>query len=457
MMKRKPIRLIIFLLAFSLSINLHSYSQIIVPVGDSAVQEEPGKPLTLVHDTTYSYNIVQGQFIPGKGFQMVKNDFASLNIGFYAVVRYLNQLPGEQTWQDHLGRDQSFTGRNDFHWHRTMIWFRGYVGTPRFTYMAAVWTIMTTQQTLVYGNMQYEFNRHFNLGMGISPTNCLRSLQGPFPFFSSSDRTMAEDAIRGGFSMGLFASGEIVRKLNYRVALNNNISTLGVKAANLTRDLAPSVSIEWMPTTGEFGPRGGQGDLEHHLRPATRFGVSAVHSREDRFNNTGTPAPDNTQVRLSDGLLFFETGALGNGITVDKADFDLISFDLGVKYKGWSVFTEIYYRTLSDMKAYGPDLVTEVATPISKITDKGYTLQVSYMIVPRKVALYGINSMLIDEFERNPYEAGGGLNIYPTGTRSLRINAQCVYVYKSAAGGTFGLYTIGQIGPTVTFGVDVLL
>jgi hypothetical protein len=63
------------------------------------------------------------------------------------MVRYLNQLPGKQTWQDHLGRPHEFVGRNDFHWHRTMIWFSGFVGTPKFTYMATVWTVMTTQQT----------------------------------------------------------------------------------------------------------------------------------------------------------------------------------------------------------------------------------------------------------------------------------------------------------------------
>jgi hypothetical protein len=322
--------------------------------------------------------------------------------------------------------------------------------------MATVWTIMTTQQTLVYGNLKYKFDKHFSLGMGITPNVCIRSLN-IFPFFSSTDRTMAEDAIRGGFSMGLFATGEGFHKTNYTVVLANNLSTLGVKSANLTRDLATSATFIWMPTTGEFGPRGGQGDLEHHTRLATRFGISAVHSREDRFNNIGTPAPDNTQVRMSDGLLFFETGALGNGITVDKADFDLTSFDFGFKYKGLSFFTEYYYRTLSHFLAYGPDLVTETTPPMSKITDRGYTLQVSYMVIPKKVALYGINSMIMDEFKRNPYEAGGGVNIYPTGTRSLRINAQGLYVYKCAAGGTFGLYTAGMTGADLTFGVDILL
>jgi hypothetical protein len=452
------IRIPFFALFFLMLFSQSARCQTDVPMSDSTNEVKMEKPLMLLNDTTYSPNKANGEYAAGqaKGFQLVKNDFTSLNISIYAMVRYLNQMPGNQTWYDHLGRKQTLVGRNDFHWHRSMIWFTGYVGDPRFTYMATVWTIMTTQQTLVYGNFRYKFDKHFTLGMGITPNVCIRSLN-IFPFFNSTDRTMSEDALRGGFSMGLFATGELFPKTNYTVVLANNLSTLGVKSANLTRDLAKSATFIWMPTTGEFGPRGGQTDLECHTRLATRFGISYVHSREDRFNNIGTPAPDNTQVRMSDGLLFFETGALADGVTVDKADFDLTSVDLGFKYKGFTFYSEFYYRTLSKFEAFGPDGVTAVTPPISKITDKGYTLQISYMIVPKKLALYGINSMLMDEFKRNPWEGGGGLNFYPTTTRSLRVNAQCIYVYKSAAGGTFGLYTAGQTGPTVTFGVDILL
>jgi hypothetical protein len=331
-----------------------------------------------------------------------------------------------------------------------MIWFTGYLYTPKLTYMATVWTVTTTQQTLVYGNINYKFNEHFTAGIGIVPNACVRSLQGPFPFFSSTDRTMAEDAIRGGFTNGVFLSGEIVPKLRYTAVLGNNLSILGVKAANLTRHFSKSISINWMPTTGEFGPRGGNGDFEHHEKLATRFGASYCHSRENRFNNTGTPSPDNTQVRMSDGGLFFETGALATGVTVIEADFDLTSVDIGLKYKGFALHTEFYYRTLSKIRADGP-------VPLSVITDKGYTAQVLYMAIPKKLAIYGINSMLIDEFKVNPWEAGLGVNIYPSKTRSWRINLQGVYVNRSAAGGTFGLYTTGQTGTILTIGTDILL
>lgn len=400
-------------------------------------------------DSSYT-NIASGEFTPGKGFDLVRTKYGSLNFSLYAMARYLNQMPGSETWYDHLNRPREYNGRNDFYFHRAMLWFSGFVGTPKLTYTATVWTIMTTQQTLVYGNLQYKFNRHFKFGIGVAPNLSVRSMQGPFPFYSSTDRTMGEDALRGGFTQGFFVTGEIVPKLSYTIMLGNNLSTLGIQASKENRDLSKSLTLVWMPTTGEFGPRGGIGDFEVHKKAATRFGTSIVSSREDRFNNIGTPSPDNVQVRMTDGVLFFETGALADGVTVNQATYEMIAVDAGVKYKGFSAQLEVYARKLSDFDADGP-------VPVSTIKDYGYSLQVSQLVIPKRLIIYGINSFFWDEFKRHPYEFGGGFNFYPINSRSWRLNAQLMRVYKSAAGGTFGLYTAGQTGTTLTIGTDILL
>ncbi len=400
-------------------------------------------------DSAYA-NYASGEFTPGRGFDMVRSKFGTLNISMYAIARYLNQMPGQQTWQDHLGRDRDFVGRNDFFWHRTMIWFSGWLGTPKLTYVATVWTVFTTQQALIYGNIAYKFNKNIQVAIGVGPNLSVRSMQGSFPFYSSTDRTMGEESLRGGFTNGMWVTGEIVPKLFYKVMVGNNLSSLGIQASKLTRDLSTSATLWWMPTTGEFGPRGGIGDFEHHNKLATRFGASYNHSREDRFNNIGTPSPDNTQVRMSDGVLFFETGALADNVTVDNADVDNMNFDAGFKYKGLGIQAEFHARRLSKFDADG-------TLPLSTIKDFGYNLQLSYMAIPKVLCVYAINSYLFDEFKRNPKEFGGGVNVYPYKTRSWRLNFQLMHVYKSSAGGTFGLYGAGQTGTTLTFGTDILL
>lgn len=443
-------RRILGIIFFLMAINQDLLSQNVVP-GDDTTKPEAVVLLKKgeIKDSTYE-NVASGEFTPSRGFDLVRTKFGTLNISIYAMARYLNQLPGHQTWTDHLGRERDFVGRNDFYWHRVMIWFSGWLGTPKLTYTATAWTVTTTQQTLVYGNIQYRFNKHFRAGIGIAPNLSIRSMQGPFPFYSSTDRTMGEESLRGGFTNGFFIGGEIVPRLNYTVMIGNNLSTLGIQASKLTRDLSKSVSLIWMPTTGEFGPRGGIGDNEHHEKIATRFGTSIVHSHEDRFNNVGQPSPDNTQVRMTDGVLFFETGALADNVTVDNADYDMIAVDLGMKYKGFNLQTEFYARRLSDFDADGP-------LPIDEIKDYGYSLQASYMVIPKKLNLYAINSYFWDQFKRHPFELGGGVNIYPLKNRSWRLNAQVMRVYKSSAGGTFGLYTAGQTGTTITLGTDILL
>lgn len=394
-------------------------------------------------------NMVAGELTPGRGFSLVKTAVGSLNVGIYAIVRYLNQLPGNQTWYDHLGRPQPFTGRNDFYWHRTMIWFTGFVMTSKLTYTATIWTIMTTQQTLVYGNLQYAVNKYLNLGMGIMPNISVRSMQGPFPFYLSTDRTMGEESLRAGFTNGFFVRGEVLPRLNYILMLGDNLSTLGVQASKLTRTLSKGVGLLWMPTTGEFGARGGEVDFETHDKLGTRFGINYTHDRDNRFNDMSNPSPDNVQVRMTDGVLFFQTGALANGITVQEANYDMVAVDAGLKIKGFHAQLEGYDRYLTKFVTDGP-------VPDSSLHDIGYYLQLSQMIIPHTQCIYGIHSYFFDAFNRHPWEAGGGFNYYPMHIRSRRINAQVHYVFKSSAGGAFGLYNAGQTGMTITIGSDIL-
>src|SRR5262245_23683223 len=55
-------------------------------------------------DTSMRFpNTIAGEFTPAVGFDIVKTSFGSLNISVYGLFRYLNQVPGDQTFRDHLG------------------------------------------------------------------------------------------------------------------------------------------------------------------------------------------------------------------------------------------------------------------------------------------------------------------------------------------------------------------
>jgi hypothetical protein len=222
-----------------------------------------------------------------------------------------------------------------------------------------------------------------------------------------------------------------------------------------------SATVWWMPTTGEFGPRGGFGDLEEHQQLATRFGLSAAHARENRAAALSSPTPNETQVRLSDGVYAFEQGALADSVTVNYLDYDALSFDAGFKYKGFSFQGEFLMRRLSQFEAFdvhqGPNYGLPVALADNSLLDKSLYGSAGQMVVEKKLMLYAFGSYLFDEFERNPWEVGGGTSFYPYGNRSLRLNLHVLHIDKSPAGSNFGYYTSGQTGTTFSLGVDILL
>jgi hypothetical protein len=395
-------------------------------------------------------NEIEGAYSHGEGFDIARTQAASLNISAYGVSRYINQLPATQSFTDHLGRERAIDTRNDIEWQRTFIWLSGFLLTPRLQYTVSAWSLLSTQQTLIFGYLQFMVHPALVLGTGMAPNLGTRSMQGPWPFFMSSDRQMADEFFRPGFANGAWIRGEPLPGLHYWAALTNAISQLGVNSLQLTRELAKSASVWWLPSTGEFGPRGGFGDLELHDRVATRFGASTVYMRDSGYNPPGNPNPLNTQVRLSDGVLLYETGSLADGVTVQTSDFNLLSIDLGMKYRGFHVQTEVYFRWLTDFVADGP-------LPVDSIFDNGFYVQASLPILPRYVHMYGATGFVFDQFERKPWEIAGGVNYYPFSTRSWRVNLHVIGVHESPAGSQFGFYVAGQSGTTISIGTDFLL
>jgi len=260
---------------------------------------------------------------------------------------------------------------------------------------------------------------------------------------------MAEEAMRGGFSSAAWVSGQPLNRMWYKVSINRSLSQLGITAAHDNRDFAYSGSVVWMPATGEFGPRGGLGDLEYHERLATRFGVSACTAREGRYA-PNDQAPRHSQIRMSDGVNPFETGALADTVTVEKLTYRNVSVDAGFKYRGFSFQGEYTLRKLSDFSATGP-------VPVGSLFDHGFFVQAMHMVVPKRLGVYAATSYIMDDFKRNPWEVAGGASYYPTGTRSWRLNLHLIHVEKSPAGSSFGYYVAGQTGNIISLGTDILL
>jgi hypothetical protein len=227
--------------------------------------------------------------------------------------------------------------------------------------------------------------------------------------------------------------------LNYMAMLGNNLSTLGVSASQLDNRLnTVSLSLNWLPTTKEFGLYGTFGDYDYHENVATRVGIHFTHSREDRQAQPGTNSIENSQIRLTDGSTIFTPNLFGEGITVEQVDYDMTSFDAGVKYKGFSVEGELYWRWLGDYA--GSNIGT-----IPDINDHGFQLQLSAMPVRDLLQPYiGISGIYGDFGDGSEFRAG--VNVYPVKQRGFRVNGEWLHLNNCPVGYTAVPYPVGGNG-----------
>ncbi len=392
-----------------------------------------------------------GEFDPGDGFLVGRNSAGELSLSAYAVIRYVNQTPGDQTFIDHLGNTRTVDGRNDVFPHRIIVYLKGWLGTPKLIYTVFFWTVTTTDQDALFAVMGYQFHRRFSLYAGINGNPGTRSMQGSHPYWLGHDRVMADEFFRPYFAYGTWASGEVLPGLWYNAMVGDNSSSLGIRAVQLDRSFTTGGSMWWMPTTKEFGPKGAYGDWEFHEKVATRFGFSTTQSREERFTDSTTGAAGNTTIKLADSLNVFDPGSLASGVTVQEVDYRILSFDAGVKYRGIFLQTEIYTRWLDNFVADGP-------LPVSSIVDKGFYVQGAFYPITKKLELYAATSQIFGDEDAgfdDSSEYLAGLNFYPANTRQHRLNFQVNDVNRSPVSSTFGYYVGGQDGTTYSVAFSV--
>ena len=230
-----------------------------------------------------------GEFNPGTGFLVGRSSLGELAISGYALVRYINQMPGEQTFTDHLGNTRTVDGRNDIYPHRVMVFFKGWLGTRKLIYSMTFWTVLDTSQNAIFTNVGYQFSRKFSLYAGLNGNPGTRSLQGTHPLWLGHDRVMADEFFRPFFGSGVWAQGEVVPGLWYNAMLSNTNSILDVKSSQLDRKWTTGASAWWMPTTEGVRPQGrlrrlgmarGRGDPLRRLVDAEPR--AALHRRRHR-------------------------------------------------------------------------------------------------------------------------------------------------------------------------------
>jgi hypothetical protein len=405
-----------------------------------AAQPEATKPKPLQH-------------IPNVGFLLFDGEKGQIYFRLFSYARYLNQRNVDETYVDAFGNTHSIDRRQDVQLQKFFAPFSGWFLSPKFRYYLYVWSANTSQgdpaQVVGAGNLTWSFNRHVSVGAGITSLPSVRSTEGQFPYWLGvDDRLIADEFFRGSYTTGVWLKGEFNTELKYHVMFANNLSTLGVSAAQLDNKFdTQSYSLQWLPTTGEFGLWGTFGDYDDHQKVATRVGLHYSHSLEERQSQPGTESIENSQIRLSDGSIIFTPNLFGEGITVNEVDYHMVSIDAGVKYKGMSLEGELYWRWLRNFAGLDTGGIPD-------INDTGYQVQASAMAVPKILQVYVGSSQVYGDFG-DPWEVRGGANWYVIKERGLRVNGEVMYVNGSPVGYTAYPYAVGSHGPVFHINLEM--
>ena len=298
-----------------------------------------------------------GADTPNLGFKVANTDSGDISISIYSYARYLNQLGLDATYKDAFGNVKTVQQRQDFQLNKVQIKFLGWILDPKFRYFLYAWSSNASQglgaQVVLAGNLNYSFDKYISVGAGIRSLPGTRSVEGNFPFWLGVDtRLIADEFFRPSYTSGVWASGKIRDNLEYITMIGNNLSTLGVSAAQLNNGLnTSSTSLVWMPGKGNFGL--GFGDFEDHQNVATRLAGHFTRSDEDRQEQPNSDQFENTQIRLEDGSVIFTPNLFGPGISVTDVTYKMAAFDAGLKYHGFSLEGEYFLRWLDHFRGPG--------------------------------------------------------------------------------------------------------
>jgi hypothetical protein len=392
-------------------------------------------------------------YVPNAGFKLFDGDKGQIYMRLMAYVRYLDQKGLDPSYTDYFGNSHDVKQRQDVQLNKFFLPFSGWFLDPKFRYYLYVWSTNASQgepaQVVGAGNISYNFNRFITLGGGITSLPSTRSTEGQFPYWLGvDDRIISDEFFRGSYTTGVWLKGEITTTLKYMAMIGNNLSTLGVSASKLDNRMdTTSVSLQWLPSTGEFGLFGTFGDYDWHEQLATRVGVHYTQSTEDKQSQPGTEDVENSQLRLTDGSNIFTPNLFAPGVVVNRAHYAMTSLDGGVKYHGLSLEAEYYWRTLSSFEGIN-------TAGIANIDDHGYQLQVSAMPIRGILQTYVAGGEI-----RGHYGDGSefrvGVNYYPMKTRGIRINAEWLRLNNSPVGYTAVPYPVGGNGDVFHVNVEM--
>ena len=361
----------------------------------------------------------------------------SLKINHQNTFRYTGFLRDESSWIDSSGNTNPIFNSTNFAVPRGRLIFSGKTLLPELSYLLNIDYNTVNNNPIGFRAfaLSYRFSRGLEAHVGQNKVPGSREwLHSSFDAQEGPDRSMATTFFRPSLSQGIWFTGEPLDGLKYHAMISNGFNTLNLNTRELNNRFCGSESVWWEPW-GDFGR--GYSDIECHREAVVRLGSSLTYTLEQ--GSQDSLYPENTSVRLSDGTLITQLGALAPGVMLQEFQLSLMAIDVAFKYRGLSLSTEIYRQGLNSLVADGP-------LPVSTLETYGGVVQGGYFIVPQKVELYSRNSFVTGKYGSGT-ELAGGLNWFVLkGKSNLRYTFDTAWLESSPADQNRTGFLSGQSG-----------
>ncbi len=360
-----------------------------------------------------------------------------LKINGQNQIRYAGFERSDASWTDSAGVTTPINNMSSFQIPRGRLIFSGYSFRKELLYNLNIDynTVGNSQINFRAYWLAWRFSRAMTIYAGQSKVPGSREWLASFVDTLGVDRSMATTFFRPSLSQGIWATGEPVPGLFYHVMMSNGFNTLGATPQQLSSLMAFSGNVWWEPL-GEFGR--GYSDFEFHTAPAIRVGTSLTYAPE-RGPQGGSSVPENSDIRLSDGTLITETGALAPGVTLNAFKIGLATFDVAYKYRGASLSGEFFSQDLFALTGSG-------LLPRSSIRQYGGFAQAGYFVIPQKLEPYARTSFVTGPNGTGSEYAGGFNWFLLPGKQNLRFTLDAAWLNQCAADQNRTNLQAGQTG-----------
>lgn len=340
------------------------------------------------------------------------------------------------SWTDNAGVTRQVRNRNAFDVERGRLILSGFALDQRLTYFLHLDGDTDGGHAVDFFDYwwAWEFSDRFQLQMGKRKVPASRQWLLTARSTRFVERPLANDFFRPDRTVGLFGIGRVGDRGHYEVMVGNGYQSANVPNS-ATDDQWTFAATNYFDLLGNYG--GQIVDYDNTCDPRLRIGHSIVYS-PNTSESVGVPLEETAFLRLADGTRLTQAGALAPRVTVSEYDLYLYGVDLAMKWRGWSLNAEAFFRWIEQIRGNGP-------LPVTDLLQRGFYVEGGHFIIPQTLD-WNVRYSQVSGLFGDASEYAAGFNWYPLDTANMKISFDVTLLDGSPLQNTASDILVGDDG-----------